>query len=593
MSPPSFESRLLGDEGNVSRDEQKLQRDETKVSTDEGFAAKLGVGADLRLAENDAGAPAGAPMPGSPQQMPPSVADWGGPQLGPNQAAPSQPVAPPQGPPGQMVSVGGPQGFDRPEMVSVGGAGGFDRPAAPPPMPLAPPPQQMGPPGPNLQGAVNAGNNAILGTYDDQRAHMTQSAQQHGVATGQLSQLHHDEAQRQIVESQRAVEQAEDAKQKNDEYLKKTDEMNTALASGKIDPQRLWHKADTGTKVAMGIAAFLGSIVPGVRPLSNLILGSAEDDIKSQEDEYNRKGAGIRQRDNIYSHMLKASGDSQLAKLQGRNAIIEAQKLEIQSQAERLGMPEALTNAKIAVDSLNRDQAKLQTEIAVRAKATADAQAAAAAAARRHAEEQAWNRTIQLDELDLKHQDADTRRIEAGNKAGEKVGDLDKNYADRILRGKVPEQESAIKSLQAQQARDKNGQVDPHKRIAGLSPFDDFREKLMPTPGGLGNIMMGGPGNIFDRAIGLNSQERVNRNNWDRAKLSYQVEVTGAGGSDKQMAIIDKAFAGAKTPEEQANAIEQKDRMIMELKRAAAQGDQSVIARAERAGGMPASVRMK
>ncbi len=633
MSTEDFERRLLGDERTIEGDKAKLASDTMK---EDSFAARLGVqGNDISRSLDQQYGPAGGLQQQGNDMSRQLDAQFGAPSavsppMGLGQqgadmqsamnaqfAAPTA-VTPPQRGPMLNFRMSDPQ---QGAFVTPGTSGATPVPPtafpsaqagpaqAPPPGAMISrpstslatmavrPPTGMG--GPSLGAIAKADNAAYLGTFDDQKQH---TADLTGAQAGKLGgeyQLGMEEAarQRDLIQKQQA--EAEHAQQLNSQYLQKTDDLNTALMNGHVDPNRLWKKADTGERIAMVIGGFLGGIVPGVAPLMKTVGLSINQDIEAQKHDYERQSAGIKGRDSIYGHMVRASGDAQLASLQTRSGLLEAAKTQIGAQMKGLDIPEAAARGQLAVDQIDQQQKLLKKQISEHAVVVAQQQAAAAAAARAHAEQMAFDRAYKMDELGMKHgemdikrYDAETKRLEASGKSGEKQGDLDKNYTDRILRANVPGQESAIGALKGQ-LTDSKGNVNTHRRIPGLSPLDDFKAKLLPEPGSVSpwSLATGALGQTANMAVGLNSQERVNRNDWDRAKLVYQVEVTGAGGSDKQMEIIDKAFAGAKTPEEQANAIMEKDRMLQKLKLAAAQGDPEVIRRMEAAGSQPASFR--
>lgn len=481
-----FESRLSGDETKLRRDESKdasrLQRDESKA---DAFAAKLGVkGDEMRVAldaqmapsaprsmVSDAGAYAGtsdASQRAALEQagvmrpgLPPSMGDTGGPSMG-------APLGPPPGP-GEAMAFGpgaNPIPLSQRLMQNVQGAG-----PAPGSVPVSQTPNAMGLPvgpggpppdyitnpgkyqdpsmgrppgymlnatlarpvpgggggggGPNLQAPVNAANAATLGTFDDERSHRWQAALQHGQSTGDMADVHQAEAARQERAALDAQKTEAEARQKQYSYLQATDKMNNAFASGEIDPNRAFHNADTGTKVAMGIAAFLGGIVPGVRQLSNLVFGNAHDDMEAQKEAYERKGSALKNRDTLFGHFMKLNGDTALSGLQTRNALIEAQKVNMQAQADRLGIPEAKTNAKVGIDLLNREQDKLKSTIAEHAKAVADSQAAAGAAARSKAESTLWQHGLDIANLRDKEEGRSIERMKAEADAGKKPGQTD------------------------------------------------------------------------------------------------------------------------------------------------------------------------
>ncbi len=427
-----FERRLISGA-------QPIDVDGSRLSQEDEFARRLGhQGEDLQRtldAQFDAQTPVTPPpepmrgpmlgfgvhggddaLTRSPAEMASRLETMGGGTL-----PPSPPPMPPQdmGP----ASVGGPDGFTLP--------GGAPPPAAPMMRPSG-----GGGGGPNLQKPIDAANAGLLGTYDDERGHKWQAALQHDQATKEVAGLRAQEAARQMKAAEDAKITATDERGKLEKYLRATDKLNDAYMAGHLDHNRVFHEADTGTKVAMGVAAFLGAIIPGVKELSDLVFGNAKDDVEAQKDDFARRKSGIAQRDSIFGHFMKVSGDSRLASMQAEHSIVEAQKLAIQSQAERLGTPEALSNAKAGIDELNQKQIGLQKTIAEQARDTAQRQAAAGAAQRAAAEKAATDLAFRTAEFGLKRDELNIKRLEAEGKAGAKDGEQRKLWVPTGKDGK-------------------------------------------------------------------------------------------------------------------------------------------------------------
>ncbi len=331
-----FESRLTGDEGSVARAEQGLQRAETKLTQDDDFAAVLeGRGPDMRLAQGDTVGPFAGMSPGNSglpaePQVPMNMSD----------ASPAQAPQAPAGPSlrGEVERLG----LTRSPLEGIGEATArmFDpaygkttyapgaQPGADPygitahtdalaaarnaPPPMAggqPQPQsmQLSMPQPRFIAAHHDAsmipdtkgtigqrfrNEADMGAavQDERAAQMRQNK----IAAANL-QKQADDAEdrmihRDVVEAQRQAYVA----QKSAARDKAIDD----ASSGKEDPNRIFNNADTGTKIALGLGAFFGGIIPGVRPLMDMLGGNITRDIEAQRQDKHNKQWGAQQRAN-------------------------------------------------------------------------------------------------------------------------------------------------------------------------------------------------------------------------------------------------------------------------------------------------------
>ncbi len=367
-----FESRLTGDEGSVARDEQKLQRDEVKLTQDDDFAAKLGQGPDMREAGNspmalgmDFGMTPGnsGVLPGSDQGGPPGpapvasdfrsqlAAASGGPPSGgpialPNAIPPQQVDTSGMSSPGGMptMNLSGGQGRLSPGQIdsrfSGGGDANVDLSAMSPAgsMPNLSQPQQsmqLSMPQPRF---IAAHHDASM--IPDTKGTIGQRFRNEAdMGAGIQHEMTAQQRQNKIVGltlQNQEYEQADElAKNKAEEDQRqarvairaaKRDKAIDDAANGKEDPNRIFNNADTGTKIALGIGAFFGGLIPGVRPLMDMLGGNIQRDIEAQRQDKHNKQWGVEQK--------------RLAMGQDREDDQDHRSFELQNQAQKWALAE-------------------------------------------------------------------------------------------------------------------------------------------------------------------------------------------------------------------------------------------------------------
>ena len=325
MNLDAFEKRLSSDETTVAKDESRLQRD---TSREEAFAAKLGVGPDMRLAQNDAGAElAGAGQP--PQPHPAEMRDWGGPKIGgiTDSSGPVNVVQSPaereatawtrlggKGPynPNYAPRPGGPQlepsaGLDPSPIApsDFGPGAGIPAPVAPGAPPAAA--GQMTLSQPTYRPPTTVGAHWDASRIPDKPGtrqaafrdiHEMGAAQQHGMEAERRQNLivaNNMQKQNDDMEDMLAHRRAaEDNRQRI--VGEKRAVLDKRLSEVPLeDPARVWHNADTGTKIALGIGAFFGDLIPGVGSLMKMMGGSIDSDVAAQRQNIKTKQWGVEQ----------------------------------------------------------------------------------------------------------------------------------------------------------------------------------------------------------------------------------------------------------------------------------------------------------
>ncbi len=106
----------------------------------------------------------------------------------------------------------------------------------------------------------------------------------------------------------------------------KRDKAIDDAANGKEDPNRIFNNADTGTKIALGIGAFFGGLIPGVRPLMDMLGGNIQRDIEAQRQDKHNKQWGVEQK--------------RLAMGQDREDDQDHRSFELQNQAQKWALAE-------------------------------------------------------------------------------------------------------------------------------------------------------------------------------------------------------------------------------------------------------------
>jgi hypothetical protein len=332
----------------------------------------------------------------------------------------------------------------------------------------------------------------------------------------------------------------QEAADKHDAFLRRNEELSADLAKQQIDPKRLFREQGTADKVVFMIGSVLGGALQGLRGGGpNEFLANFDKmidrDINAQQAEVDNKKAALSARQNLFGQMLNETGDRRIAAMQSRNLMYEGMKQQLLSTADRLGIPEVKVNAEMGARAIQAKQDALTVQLREHAVVSFKQAAAAAAAGRAAAEKEAWKRSMEVAEFALKK---DAQAIELaklqkgdGDKTDQQVAELGNKLADP----KLASGRSAVEALKGQlsgQPKDEG--------IPGVGLSGDVRSSL---GWGLGNRVL------------LSDQERINRSDWNKARLYYQQQITGAGGSKEQLQEISEAFEGAKTAAEQRAAI--------------------------------------
>ncbi len=339
-----FEARLAGDETKLqrdeSRDEARLQRDQDGLSA---FASKLGL-PDERLAsnsplglganffsQNNSGIP-NSDM-GGPPSAPPQAADFrtqlmaasGGPAPSgpvplPNAVVPQQQVdmSGMSGGPAPVVSLSGGQGRLSPGQIDQRFAGngasnvdlsGMTSPggmAPSPPPPSRPVEQQTQPQWPQARYIAGHHQADLVPDTKGTIAQRFRNEADRGANDQELMNAERNQAKIVANNLQKQANDAEDRmlhrqvqEDQRQAYVAqrsaKLDKLIEDTANSKEDPNRVFNSADTGTKIALGIGAFFGGLIPGVKPLMSMLGGNIDRDVEAQRQDKAGRQKGIEQ----------------------------------------------------------------------------------------------------------------------------------------------------------------------------------------------------------------------------------------------------------------------------------------------------------
>lgn len=162
--------------------------------------------------------------------------------------------------------------------------------------------------------------------------------------------------QRALADAQRRAAQKAEA-----DYQLALADMRTP--AGEINPKRWWQNADTGQRIAAGLAAFLSGLSGGRNPIDTVIA----QDIAAQQDQLDRMTASRREqmqgRLNLLGAMRARFGDEQSALAATKAAAFEAAAAEADKFAAQAAEGAAKVNARAQAADLRRKSAMALVEL--------------------------------------------------------------------------------------------------------------------------------------------------------------------------------------------------------------------------------------
>lgn len=399
--------------------------------------------------------------------------------------------------------------------------------------------------GAGLKGAYDDARRAGLTTLEQERDLVRQRGEaEQGRAMG-MSAIHEAEAMRQqrLAEEQARIDQ--EAATKHEAFMARSMELTEELGRMKVDPGRLMRDANAGAQFSIGLGAALGGALAAVNGGPNQSLARLDQmidrDIRAQEAEIDGKKAQLSARNSIFGQMLQETGDRRIAAQQTRLLMLEAAKTKIQSDSERLGIPEVQKNAELAVNGIQQKIDSARTAMAKEAYETFQRQAAAAAAAQAAAAEKAWQRSMEVAKLGLERDKIEAEKLKS---SGESVKETNAQIG---VASKAMADDDVVKNRALIQNMARNVRED-----GSVVGFDFGANAKVGTLKGLSAGLL--PDRIANRLV-LNDAEKLARQDWEQLGLLFQTKITGTGGSDEQMAKIRAAYEGAGTAAEKRNVI--------------------------------------
>jgi len=418
--------------------------------------------------------------------------------------------------------------------------------------------------GPVGSPALSKATAALRGTYDDDKGALQRGASADEARAGLLAQGGQELARKKQDDQAIAQVEAANAAQHFRDYQETTQRQIDDVRRQKIEPNRLY--ADDGAKAIAIFGGVLGGMYQGMNKLtSNPFIDQMNKDIDRdiavQEKNLSTQKESIGERRSLLSEMRATYKDEALAKAQAKNLYYEGAKEELLARAQDYDSPAIQARADQAVTALTRAQFALDIE---RLQKEAAARGAAASAAEHRRQVDFEN------SLKLHHAQTEDRKIDAdliksradGGKehraavahVGDKLADVDKEGSgtdlDRLHRYLIDPA---------------TGKVDHSRSIPGVGRMADLRETVAPPLGRGGALDVVGALGVVPAAarggsawaLGLNPEERQNKNAMDRVFLGFKNQKTGTAASQAEAGRIAEAYFGAKTPEEVASAVDQ------------------------------------
>lgn len=204
---------------------------------------------------------------------------------------------------------------------------------------------------PQAQPNAPAGQGAYV-PKDASMGNIEQAQKQQAGAAHMLSQAQQDvgkQQERVLADAQSAqIEFQNNYADKMAKLDRATGEARDAYASGKIDPQRLWHEAGTGGRIAAGIGLILGGIGAGLTGGPNQAVAMMD---KLIERDIDAQKADLGKKHSLYSMYLQQTHNENTAHSMAKLDMATA----VQGQLQMISARSATPMAKAAEAKFNAD----------------------------------------------------------------------------------------------------------------------------------------------------------------------------------------------------------------------------------------------
>jgi hypothetical protein len=186
------------------------------------------------------------------------------------------------------------------------------------------------------QNPMNSNNMNITKALQEEKAANVASANAIGGQGAAESQA--------IQNTQDAINQMPTQQQLIADNKQKSDALLKAYADQKIDPNRFWHNASTGSKIAAGIGLFLGGMsMPFTHqgnPAIGIMQNAIDRDIDAQKNEQGKAH-------NLYTMNREALGTDLAANIATQNQMYTGLKYNLEQAAANFKGPIAQANARM------------------------------------------------------------------------------------------------------------------------------------------------------------------------------------------------------------------------------------------------------
>lgn len=152
------------------------------------------------------------------------------------------------------------------------------------------------------------------------------------------------------------------AEQEEDATIKQgLDQLGEDVRKGKIDPNRLWSKMSTGSKISAGLGMILsglGSGLTGQQNMAMAVINKAIDhDIDAQEKDLSNKKS-------LYAMNMQRYHDTRAARAATKLQYAEAAKNQILMEAAKMNSATAMPQAKLLAGQVDMQTAQLRMDLA-------------------------------------------------------------------------------------------------------------------------------------------------------------------------------------------------------------------------------------
>lgn len=276
---------------------------------------------------------------------------------------------------------------------------------------------------PGVGERIRDDNAAIAGTFDAEGEAVRKAADAETAKALAASSRMEEMANLQARKAREEEKIAADADAERTRYREQTDRLATELREKKIDPSRLYGNQSTAERISFAIMGAIGGLHQAAfksqsNPFLDQLNKNIDRDIAAQVHDLDTQKSVLAERQSIYGQMRAAHGDSALARGQVKAAMLDAAKMQLESEAARIGTPIAQARADQQIAGIDRQAAELRRNNDVAEAQAAQRAAQAAAAARAAAEEKAFQRGTTLEKLRLEDKKIE---LEHGGKALEKM----------------------------------------------------------------------------------------------------------------------------------------------------------------------------